>query len=95
MIEVTQGQTRYVREPRVVYPAMSRRLGETGTVVVDVYFNAEGFAKRAEVTRSSGYDRLDQAARVAALASQVTPFRLGGNAQTVYRLRAPFNFVLN
>ena len=95
MIEVTQGQTQYVREPRIVYPAMSRRLGETGTVIIDVYYDAQGMARRAEISKSSGYERLDQAARTAALGSQVTPFRLGGNAQTVYRLRAPFNFVLN
>lgn len=95
LIEVTQGQTQYVREPRIVYPAMSRRLGESGTVIIDVYYDAQGMAKRAEISKSSGYERLDQAARTAALGSQVTPFRLGGNAQTVYRLRAPFNFVLN
>ena len=95
LIEVTQGQTSYVREPRVSYPTMSRKLGETGTVVIAVYFNAEGFPKRAEIAKSSGYERLDQAALAAALASQVTPFKLGGNAQTTYVLRAPFNFVLN
>ena len=55
---------------------MSRKLGETGTVVIAVYFNAEGFPKRAEIAKSSGYERLDQAALAAALASQVTPFKL-------------------
>lgn len=97
LVEVTQGQTTYVREPRAIYPTMSRKLGETGTVVVAVYFNADGMAKRAEIAKSSGYERLDQAALSAAMTAQVTPFRQlgGGDAQTVYLLRAPFNFVLN
>jgi protein TonB len=95
LVEVTQGQTQYIREPRVVYPAMSKRLGESGVVIVAVYFNSAGIPKRAEIFKSSGYDRLDQAARDAALSSQVTPFRQpGANEATAYLLKAPFNFTL-
>ena len=75
---------------------MSKRLGETGTVIVAVYFNSAGFPKRAEIFKSSGYDRLDQAAREAAMSSQVTPIRQpGANEATVYLLKAPFNFTLS
>lgn len=96
LVEVSQGQIQYIREPRVVYPAMSKRMGETGTVIIALYFNANGIPKRAEISKSSGYDRLDQAARDAALSSQVTPIRqAGGNDATVYMFRAPFNFTLS
>jgi protein TonB len=96
LIEISQGQTQYIREPRTTYPAMSKRLGETGTVIVAVYFNSAGFPKRAEIFKSSGYDRLDQAAREAAMSSQVTPIRQpGANEATVYLLKAPFNFTLS
>jgi protein TonB len=96
LVEISQGQAQYVREPRITYPAMSKRLGETGTVIVAVYFNSAGFAKRAEILKSSGYDRLDQAAREAAMSSQVTPIRQqGANEATVYLLKAPFNFTLS
>ncbi len=95
-IEITQGQTRYVREPRLVYPSMSRRLGESGTTVVSIFFDSEGLAKRVELFKSSGFERLDEAALAAARTAQVTPFRqTGGNAQTTYVLRAPFSFKLN
>nr|WP_232080624.1 energy transducer TonB [Variovorax sp. SRS16] len=95
LVEVTQGQTQVIREPHVVYPAMSKRLGEAGVVIVGIYFNSGGIPKRAEILKSSGYDRLDQAAREAALTYQVTPFRQpGANEATVYLLKAPFNFTL-
>jgi protein TonB len=96
LVEISQGQAQYIREPRPAYPAMSKRLGETGTVIVAVYFNSAGFPKRAEIFKSSGYDRLDQAAREAAMSSQVTPIRQpGANEATVYLLKAPFNFTLS
>ncbi len=96
LVEISQGQTQYIREPRPAYPAMSKRLGETGTVVVAVYFNSAGIPKRAEIFKSSGYERLDQAAREAAMSSQVTPIRQpGANEATVYLLKAPFNFTLS
>jgi periplasmic protein TonB len=96
LVEISQGQTQYIREPRPVYPAMSKRLGETGTVIVAVYFNSAGIPKRAEIFKSSGYERLDQAAREAAMSSQVTPIRQpGANEATVYLLKAPFNFTLS
>jgi len=95
LIEISQGQTQYVREPRVSYPPLSKKLGETGVVIVAVYFNGAGFPKRAEIFKSSGYDRLDQAAHDAAMSSQVTPIRQhGADEATVYLLKAPFNFTL-
>ncbi len=96
LVEISQGQTRWVREPRLVYPAMSKRMGETGTVVIAIYFTSAGTPKRAEIFKSSGYDRLDQAARDAAMSSQVTPIQqAGGNEATVYLLKAPINFILS
>jgi protein TonB len=95
LVEVTQGETEYIRPPRVVYPAMSKRNGESGVVIIAVYYNTLGYAKRAEVLKSSGFERLDRAAREAVLASQVTPFRrAGSDANTEYLLKAPINFVL-
>jgi TonB family protein len=48
------------------YPAESRRSGEEGTVRVAVVISAGGQVTHAEVTKSSGYPRLD-AASVAAI----------------------------
>jgi protein TonB len=95
LVEVTQGETEYIRPPRVVYPALSKRSGESGVVVIAVYYNAAGRAVRASVFKSSGFDRLDRAAYDAVMGSQVTPFRRAGtDANTEYLLKAPINFVL-
>lgn len=95
LVEVTQGETEYIRPPRPVYPALSKRSGESGVVIIAVYYSTSGYAKRAEVFKSSGFERLDRAAREAVLASQVTPFRRAGvNEDTQFLLKAPINFVL-
>ncbi len=45
-----------------MYPAMSRRLGEEGTVVLLLTVNEEGRVTEAKVQTSSGFERLDEAA---------------------------------
>lgn len=95
LVEITQGETEYIRPPRPVYPALSKRSGEAGVVIIAVYYSSSGHAKRAEVFKSSGFERLDRAARDAVMASQVTPFRRAGvNEDTQFLLKAPINFVL-
>lgn len=95
LVEITQGETEYIRPPRPIYPALSKRSGESGVVIIAVYYSSAGHAKRAEVFKSSGFERLDRAARDAVMASQVTPFRRAGvNEDTQFLLKAPINFVL-
>jgi protein TonB len=52
----------YLSNPSPEYPALSRRLGEEGQVVLRVRVSAEGLPVRVEVKRSSGFKRLDEAA---------------------------------
>lgn len=95
LVEITQGETEYVRPPRPIYPSLSKRNGESGVVIIAVYYSASGYPKRAAVFKSSGFERLDRAAREAVMASQVTPFRRAGvNEDTEFLLKAPINFVL-
>ncbi|MCG1054848.1 energy transducer TonB [Mycetohabitans sp. B5] len=56
------------------YPALSRRREETGTVIVNLVVGLDGKVERATIKKSSGYDRLDDAARNAALASTCRPY---------------------
>ncbi|MFO7306883.1 MAG: energy transducer TonB [Gammaproteobacteria bacterium] len=44
------------------YPAASRRAGEEGTVVLELYILPNGRVGEARVRQSSGYPRLDEAA---------------------------------
>jgi protein TonB len=52
------------RRPNTIpnYPPTSRRLGETGVVTLQIYVNEEGKVVDARVAKSSGFERLDQAA---------------------------------
>lgn len=55
----------YLEPPRPLYPAESRRSGEEGLVVLRVLIDETGRVVRIEVERSSGFARLDNAARKA------------------------------
>lgn len=77
-----------------VYPAQSSRLGESGRVVVRVLFDATGRPVQAQVTDSSGFSRLDDAAVRAARTARIKPFLVGGEPQPVWA-RIPFDFNLD
>ncbi|MFZ5757491.1 MAG: energy transducer TonB [Pseudomonadota bacterium] len=63
--------------PPIVYPSMSRRLGEVGTVLLHLHVLADGRIGEVKVLRSSGFPRLDKAASDAALRWRLTPARRG------------------
>jgi protein TonB len=52
----------YQHSCKPTYPGMSRRLGEQGTVVINVVIGLDGRARNASIRKSSGFDRLDRAA---------------------------------
>ena len=52
----------YLQNPPPVYPALARRLGEQGRVLLRVLVTTTGQAERVELKTSSGAQRLDQAA---------------------------------
>lgn len=81
-------------EPRVVYPTQSRRVGEEGTVMLRLVIDQKGVVSSANVVKSSGFPRLDQAARSAALAMRCAPPMQSGRAVEAAATK-PFNFNLN
>ena len=52
----------YLNNPAPVYPAQSKQLGEQGRVLVRVFVNSEGQVEQLSLRKSSGFERLDQAA---------------------------------
>lgn len=52
----------YLNNPAPDYPALSRRQGEEGRVLMKVIVSAEGAAEEVQIEKSSGFDRLDNAA---------------------------------
>jgi protein TonB len=60
------------------YPALSRRRGETGTAYVRFVVGLTGNLENVELKKSSGYDRLDEAALSAVRASSCKPYLENG-----------------
>ena len=67
----------YLQNPPPAYPAMSKRRGEQGRVLLRVFVSAEGAAERVEVRDSSGHERLDRAAHDAVHGWRFVPARQG------------------
>lgn len=84
----------YLQNPKPVYPPMSRRLGEEGKVVLRVRVSAQGGPISVEISQSSGYVRLDEAARSAVERWRFVPAKQGGEAIDSSVL-VPLNFTLN
>jgi protein TonB len=84
----------YVRAPSPGYPPISLRLKETGDLLVRVLVDEHGTVKKVEVQKSSGFDRLDRAAREAAGKAQFKPYMEGGRAVPVWVV-VPFSFKLD
>ena len=83
----------YLDNPQPIYPAMSRRQGETGRVLLRVYVSAEGKAERVELKTSSGFERLDQSAREAVARWRFVPARRGSEQVAAWVL-VPISFVM-
>ncbi|WP_321896713.1 energy transducer TonB [Paraburkholderia heleia] len=76
------------------YPAQSLRRAETGTAVIELETAADGRVVAARVATTSGYARLDEAARNAALASRCQPYA-GDGKPAPARADVPFTFTLS
>ena len=75
------------------YPAISRRMGEEGKLVLRVELDESGHIDEAQVIDSSGYARLDNAALEAVKNWQCRPSMRNGQPVRAIALQ-PFNFVL-
>lgn len=84
---------RYLVEPVLSYPRISRELGEQGVVRLKVLVDEQGRPRDIEVARSSGYPRLDQQALQAMKKARFQPHLEDGQARTVWVV-APLTFNL-
>lgn len=74
-----------------VYPAMSRRNGEEGKVILRVLVKADGSAGEVQVRQSSGFPLLDEAARAAVQAWRFNPATVDGKpVDEWYQVPIPF-----
>ena len=93
-VQLPSSNADYLQNPKAVYPAMSKRLGEQGKVIVKVLVGVDGLPKSAEVKKSSGFDRLDEAAIEYIMKCRFVPGKVNGVVQAM-SYDAPVNYVLN
>lgn len=75
---------RFLVKPQPVYSAASLELGESGTVTMLILVDEQGRAKEVQVTKSSGYPRLDRAAVAAERAARFQPYLEAGVPRSVW-----------
>ena len=92
-LEVSIEGVKLVRPPPRVYPTMSRRLGETGRVVVRVVIDTQGVPTEVSLAEPSRYARLNEEALRSARQARFDPYRVNGRPMSVTILW-PFVFNL-
>jgi periplasmic protein TonB len=93
-VELPSNNADYLNNPSPAYPPVSKRLGETGKVIVRVYISTDGNAQKGEVRSSSGFERLDAAALAAVLKWRYVPGKRGGVAEAMW-VSVPITFHLD
>jgi len=83
----------YLDNPAPAYPALSRRMGEEGKVLLRVQVEANGQPSRIELKQSSGSSRLDQAAEQAVWRWKFIPAKRGNEALAAWVV-VPISFNL-
>ena len=75
------------------YPPEEMRRGVTGTVTLELTYDANGVVTDVEITKSSGNRNLDRAAKQAAMRWKVNPGTRGG-VKVAGRAKTDVQFVL-
>ena len=83
----------YLNNPPPTYPPQSRRFGEQGKVLLGVLVNANGGVEQVNLRKSSGYQRLDQAAQDSVKQWRFVPAKRGDQAVTAWVV-VPISFSL-
>lgn len=83
----------HLNNPKPVYPAVSKRLGEQGKIVLRVLIGADGIPQKVEIKQSSGFERLDRQAVATVTRWRIVPGTRNGVPEAMWYLQ-PINFVL-
>ncbi len=84
----------YLVPPPLEYPRASRKLRETGRVLVRVLVDEAGMPRQAQIRTSSGHARLDAAALDAVHKARFKPYFDNGRPTAGWAL-IPFDFTLD
>lgn len=77
-----------------VYPQVAKRLGEVGEVQLKIFIEVTGLPSRVEISKSSGFERLDNAALEALACIRFSAARVSGTPTAMW-LQLPIKFSLD
>jgi periplasmic protein TonB len=83
----------YLNNPAPRYPALSRRMGEEGKVLLRVFVNEEGLPAQVQIQSSSGSSRLDSTALEAVKQWKFVPAHRGAEPVAAWVI-VPISFSL-
>jgi protein TonB len=84
----------YLSNPKPPYPDKSNRMREEGTVRVRVLVSAEGLPLKVELSKSSGFERLDQSALATVPKWKFVPGKRDGVAEDMwFVVPIPFSLI--
>ena len=92
-VQLPSSDADYLQNPRPPYPPISRRLNEQGKTTVRVLIGVDGLPQRSEIAKSSGFERLDQAAMATVMRWRYVPGKRGGVPEAMW-FNVPINWVL-
>jgi len=90
---LSASSVQYLEPLQVEYPRLSKRLGETGVVMLRIFIDEAGRVRDAQVSRTSGHPRLDDAAMAAVQKARFRPPSENGQAVSGYA-QVPVDFQL-
>ena len=93
VVQLPSSNADYLQNPPPPYPPISHRLNEQGRSTIRVLIGADGQPQRAEIAKSSGFERLDQAAMATVMRWRYVPGKRGGVPEPMW-FNVPINWVL-
>ncbi|MES1980768.1 MAG: energy transducer TonB [Pseudomonadota bacterium] len=92
-MQLPSSDASYLQNPKPPYPPISRRMNEQGKSIIRVLIGIDGSPQKAEIAKSSGYDRLDQAAMTTVMRWRYVPGKRNGVPEEMW-FNVPINWVL-
>jgi protein TonB len=90
---IVQAQADYLNNPKPNYPRISKRMSEQGEVRLKVQISAEGNVLNVALAKSSGFERLDEAAISSVKTWKFKPAKQGDAAIASW-VEVPIKFIL-
>jgi len=89
--QIPASAVRYLKEPRMTVPLMSKRLHESGVVHLRVVVDVRGQPREITLAKSSGFARLDEQALLDMRSARFVPYTENGQA-VEWEVIAPMSY---